>query len=369
MSTSKLSELFYSFTGKISIKGVIFLNLTDLKQDFYKRFSVSESFLSYSRTGLLCPLLGYDSFKRAPALTCSLSMKVQVYGRRLEGNMIKLQSTKNNLCIVFGYGGRKPSQHTELFEMLDMLHCYGAGGAELFFDSTIPSFFEYERELKAAVFRLMCNIYNLDVPVSVCGDYKPLYSALLKSRKGYCISIPGGAQLPLPLTGFKILIVQTQKSDKTPRAKYIAKAYERIKRIYPHIHSFADISPDRLEYVRSAIRDKTALNYVRHIIDENGRIQSSAEGLKKCSPDALAAQMNLSEESIEKLWSPEKAYVFLARLAMSSDGVICARVWKNGIVSIVKEDGVDEAANRITRDFEIYAGEKPYICITDSFGD
>lgn len=345
------------------------MNLTDLKEDFYKRFSVSESFLSYSRSGLLCPLLGYITFPRCAALTCSLSMKVQVYGRRIEGNLVKLQSTKNNLCVVFHYGGRLPSQHTELFDMLDKMHGYGVGGAELFFDCTIPEFFKHERELKTTIFKVMSNIYDITVPISVCGDYKPFYSALLNTRKGYCLSIPRGEEVPLPLTGSKLLIVQTQKQDKTPRAKLIEKAYEHLKRVYPHIHSFADVSADRLEHSKNAIRDKTALNYARHIVDENDRMQTAAEGLKKCNINALIAAMNLSEESIEKLWNPEKQHVFLARLALSTEGVSAARIWENGIIAIADEEALDDAVSKIKFDFENTVGYKPFICIADTFGE
>ncbi len=345
------------------------MNLTDLKQDFYKRFNVSSAFLSYSRMGLLCPLLGEVSIERCPSLACSLSMKVQVYARRLEGDMIKLQSTKNNLCVIFRFGGRLPSQHPSLFEMLDKMHGYGVGGAEIFFDSSIPQFFGCERELKAAVFDVMQKIYNVSVPVSVCGGFSSPYSALLDLRKGYCISEPEGNRLPLPLTGCKLLIVQTAKTDKTPRARYIEKAYMRLKRIYPHIHSFADLSPDKLEYYRSVIRNKTALNYVRHIVDENERIKAASEGLHKCSINALVSQINMSEQSMEKLWNPDKQHVFLARKTMSIEGVLCARIWKNGIIALISDDDLDNAIRGITREFEAAAGYKPFICVADTFGD
>lgn len=345
------------------------MNLVDLKEDFYKRFNASDSFLCYSRAGLLCPLLGDISIEHSPSLSCSLSMKVQVYGRRLNGEMIKLQSTKNNLCVIFRYGGRLPSQHTELFDMLEKMHGYGAGGAELFFDSSIPDFFGYERELKAAVFNIMQKIYDITVPVSVCGDYTAPYSALLGARKGYCVSEPDNNRLPLPLMGYKLLIVQTDKADKTPRAKYVDKAYERLKRIYPHISSLADITPEKLEYSRNVIRDKTALNYVRHLVDEQERIKSAAEGLEKCSTDTLAMQINQSEQSIEKLWNPEKQHVFLARRALRTDGVLCARIWKNGIIAVVRDETLDRVSDIIIHDFENAAGYKPYLCIAETFGD
>lgn len=345
------------------------MNLTDLKQDFYKRFSSSNNFLSYSRAGLLCPLLGDASIARCAALTCSLSMKVQVYGRKLESDIIKLQNTKNNVCIVFRYGSQLPSQHTGLFEMLEKLHGYGAHGAELFFDCSVPGFFEFERELKTAVFGVMTSICNLDAPISVCGGYRPFYSAVFNARKGYCTVVPEFRELPLPMTGYKFLILQTPGKDKLPRAKYLGKAYERLKRIYPHIHSFADISPDRLEYSKNAVRDKVALNLARHIVDENDRIKAAASGLEKCSLSRLTEQMNLSEESIEKLWKPEKQHVILARSAAAADGVKCAKIWKNGIITIVNEDGIDDITNKIIIDFERAAGYRPYVCIAESFGD
>lgn len=345
------------------------MNLTDLKQDFYKRFSSSGNFLSYSRAGLLCPLLGDASIARCAALTCSLSMKVQVYGRKLESDMIKLQNTKNNVCVVFRYGSQLPSQHKRLFEMLEKLHGYGAHGAELFFDCSVPGFFEFEHELKTAVFSVMTSICKIDAPISVCGGYRPFYSAVLNARKGYCTVVPDSRELPLPMTGYKFLILQTPGKDSFPRAKYLGKAYERLKRIYPHIRSFADISPDRLEYSKNVVRDKTALNLVRHIVDENDRIKTAAAGLEKCSLSRLAEQMNLSEESIEKLWKPEKQHVILARRAAAADGVKCAKIWKNGVIAIANEEGIDDITNKIITDFERAAGFRPYVCIADSFGD
>lgn len=368
MSTFKLFELIFLLRAKYPYKEVRFLNLTDLKQDFYKRFSASNSFLAYSRMGLLCPLLGNTSIKHSPSLNCSLSMKIQLYGRQLAGEMIKLQSTKNNLCVVFRFGTRPPSQHTELFEMLEKMRGYGIGGAELFFDSSIPTFFPSECELKAAVFDVISRIYNIDIPMSVCGN-KSVYNALLNAQKGYCISEPDGKKLPLPLTGYKFLILQTEAIDKTPRAKYIEKAYERLKRIYPHIHSLADLSPDRLEYSRSAIRDKTALNYVRHLVDENERIQIASQGLKQCSITALTEQINQSELSIEKLWNPERQHVFLVHRIIRCDNVVCAKVWENGIFAIIKDENIDETVNKIIYDFETAAGYKPFVCIADTFGD
>lgn len=346
------------------------MDLIELKQDFYKRFNTSGNFLTYSRAGLLCSLLGDISIKRCPALTCSLSMRVQAYGRRIDGDVIKLQTTKSNTCIVFHPGGRLPSQHRDLFEMIDRMYNYGVRGAELIFDSSVPDFFSFGKELKIAVFNTLSKIYGVTPPVDICGNDNPApYQAIAEAKKGYCISIPGNRSLPLPLTGYKLMAVQCEKIDKVPRGKYIEKGFNNLKRIYPHIRSFSDISPELLEYSRKAVRDKTALNYMRHMADENERIKYAAEGLKKCDINALAVQMNLSEESMEKLWTPEKEYVFLARKALSTVGILCARIWKNGIIAIVNEDEIDYASEAIAYDFENIAGYKPYICIADSFGD
>lgn len=346
------------------------MNLTELKQDFYKRFDTSGNFLTYSRAGLLCSLLGDISIRRCPALSCSLSMRVQVYGRRLEGDVVKLQTTKSNTCIVFHYGSRIPSQYKNLFEMLDRMHSYGVRGAELIFDCSVPDFFSSDIELKTAVFHTLSKIYDIAPPIDICSSDNPApYAAIAGAKKGYCIVMPENRSLPLPLTGYKLLTVQCAKADKTPREKYIEKGFNALKRIYPHIHSFSDISPELLEYSKNAVRDKTALNYMRHIADENERIKYAAEELKKCSLQALISQMNLSEQSMEKLWNPEKQHVFLAQKAASTHGVMCARIWKNGIIAIVNEDEIDYAADTIAYDFENIAGYKPYICIADSFGD
>jgi hypothetical protein len=349
---------------------VIFLNLAELKQDFYKRYSTSEHFLTYSRAGLLCSLLGDISIKRCPALTCALSMRVQVYGRRIDGDVIKLQSTKSNTCIHFHHGSRLPSRHQALFEMIDKLYNYGVRGAELIFDSSVPDFFNFGKELKIAVFNTLTKLYDVAPPIEICanGDTAP-YHAIFEAKKGYCVKMPEKNRLPLPLSGYKIIAVQSEKSDKTPRTKHIQKAFNSLKQIYPHIHSFADVSPELLESAKSAVKDKTALNYTRHIADDCRRIKSASEGLTACNPRALFDEMNLSEQSIEKLWCPERQHVFLARKAIETDGVMCARIWKNGIIGIVREDSVDYALDEIIYDFENIAGYKPHICIADTFGD
>ncbi|MGN0149398.1 MAG: hypothetical protein ACI4C7_04015 [Clostridia bacterium] len=346
------------------------MNLTELKQDFYKRYSSSDNFLSYSRAGLLCSLLGDISLRHCPSLSCSLSMHVQVYGRKINGEIIKLQTTKSNTCIVFHPGNNIPSQHRSLFEMIERLYRFGIHGAELIFDVSVPDFFNYGKELNTAIFNTLSKIYAISPPIEICSTYNTSpYYALNTLKKGYCTSTPDNRLIPLPLTGFKIAVIQDIQPNKSNREKQLEKGFNILKRIYPHIKSFADISPDQLEYSKNAIRDKTLLNYLRHIVDENERIQAAAADLKKCSIKSLVNQMNLSEQSIEKLWNPKKQHIFLAKKSLTIDGVLCARIWKNGITAIVSEDNLDYFTDVISYDFENFSGYRPHICIADTFGD
>ena len=67
------------------------MNLPELKEDFYKRYSSSDNYLHFTSNGILCTLLGHCGIGNAPSLTCTLSMRVRMFARSLDGNMIKIK--------------------------------------------------------------------------------------------------------------------------------------------------------------------------------------------------------------------------------------------------------------------------------------
>ncbi len=343
------------------------MNLTELKEDFYKRFNASNQFLIYSRMGMLCSLLGDIETEYCPSLSCCLSMRAQVYGRKLNGDGIRFQASANNNCIVFYPGDIVKKDYRDLFSTIEKMYNYGIRGAELFADCSVPKFFNSDMVIKAAVFDTLSRLYETAAPLDLCSQYTEPYKAIFAAQKGWAYF--KGQNIPLPLTGYKIIIVQSDMRDKFPRGKYIKNGFLSLKKLYPHITSLSDVSPALLENSKNVIRDKTTLNLLRHFTDENTRIKYAAEGLKRCDIKPLIAEINLSEQSAEKLCNLEKHHVFIAHTAMKTSGVLCAKVWKNGIFLIAKDEAADYIADNIGYEFEKKEGYQPHICIADTFGD
>ncbi len=358
---------YFISLGQANQKGVINLNLAELKEDFYKRFSSSDQFLIYSRMGMPCSLLGDVETEYCPSLSCCLSMRAQVYGRRLNGDAIRFQSSANNDCIVFHPGDVVKKEYRDLFSTVEKMYNYGVRGADLFADCSVPKRLNPDRVIKAAVFDTLSRLYEIVLPTDLCDKNAKQYEAILSAKKGYAYF--RGHNIPLPLTGYKIMIVQGDKQDKFPRARHIKNGFLSLKKLYPHINSLSDVTTELLESSKKAVHDKETLNLLRHFADENGRIKRAAAGLKKCDLEPLFIEINMSEQSQERLCQLEKQHIFIARIALDTDGVLCARVWKNGIFAIVREEKVDYVIRNINYEFEKKEGCQPHICIADTFGD
>ncbi|MGN0107084.1 MAG: hypothetical protein ACI4A5_05220, partial [Hominilimicola sp.] len=115
------------------------MNLPELKSDFYKRYSASDNFLHFTSNGILCALLGHCDIENSPSLTCTLSMRIQMFARVLEGSMIKLQSSAENNCFIYIFG--TPAEifrgaDRETVNLIKALESRKIKGAQILYDST-----------------------------------------------------------------------------------------------------------------------------------------------------------------------------------------------------------------------------------------
>ena len=115
------------------------MNLTELKKDFYKRYEESEKFMHFTSCGLLCTLLGHTDIETAPSLTCTLSMRVQMFARKLGGQQIQIESTMSDESLAYIF-----DTPAELFRdkdavcihVIKSLEKYGLKGAEILYENS-----------------------------------------------------------------------------------------------------------------------------------------------------------------------------------------------------------------------------------------
>lgn len=353
------------------------MKLQELKQNFYKRYEQSDNFLHFTSTGLVCPLLGHNNIENTPSLTCSLSMRVQMFARRLGGNSIDIQDVTGNEEISYRFG--TPNRivqgiYPDTVNIIHKFEKYGISGAQILYERTIPDFLQCNEEFAVCLVRSLLKISQKDMDtkkilaIASSSEKNDKYLAAASEKKGYCTAVSKGevTSLPLPLSGYKILSAHCNEKDKD-RNPLVLYAFNRIRRLYPHISSVADITPAMFVAVKNEIKDKTALRYMYHLINENARLGTVTRALKRCDIKTLFNEMNSSQKSIERFWNLNNEQLYLARCAKNIEGVFAVRSWQNGIVTIVKNEYIDNAINTVKTNFENNIGYQPYFCVSDVF--
>lgn len=364
------------FWGKINKKGVIFLKLPELKEAFYKRYNSSDNYLHFTSNGLLCTLLGHCELENTPSLTCTLSMRVQMFARALDGGMIKLQSSTEDKCLVYIFG--TPAElfrggDKETVKVIQMLDEKKIRGAQILYDCSIPKFLSKKEAFSISLIQSLMKVSGIDADaletaaLSSCSESVVPYLATVSAKSGYCTLLSSGIpkNYPLPLSGYKILSAHCTEKERD-RSKPVRTAFDNIRRIYPHIGSAADITPEMFNSAKASIKDKTALRYMYHLINENTRIKAVTAALKRCDTRTLFREMNNSQKSMERFWDIGSEHTYLARCALGLDGIAAVRCWKNGIVAIIEEDKIDHAIGLIRQEFESNIGYQPTFCVSET---
>lgn len=348
------------------------MNRTELQNDFYKRFSVSTHNLIFSKSGLLCTLLGHSEIKNSRFISCTLSMCIQIAGRRLDSNTVKLENTQSGVCTVFRLNDLLSVKKT-LYDIISEFNNIHPFGAELLYNSTIPQCFAQYAPLRITVLNTLLKLAEIESSDAkkalICaGDSNPApYAAMLSSKKGWCTLTQGteSKNLPLPLTGYRLLSVQTNAKHSGRRTSAVEKTFDILRRIYPHVTAMDDLSFDMLDYAKSHLKH-TEMNYMRHIISENERINATEACLKACRIREFADIINSSQRSIERLWGCCDEHSFLIDTILEANSCLCARQWKNGIIAIVSEESLDNTINILRRSFNAAYGYNPIFCIADT---
>lgn len=348
------------------------MNMADIKETFYKRYNSSGNFLHYTFNGLHCTLMGYAALQGAPFLSCRLSMGVGMFARKLGGDMVKIQGADSDRHFSYIYGtpsGLFTDKERKIAELLTELKKYGTGGAEILYKSSVPDFVPQDIEFNLTLAQSLLKTADIEknpLEIASAAAYNAHiapYSAAAYAKSGYCtlMSCDTAKSCPLPMTGYKIVSVYCRGKDRN-RLDRIYDALDTIRKKFPSVSTLTDITPIHV----SAVKNKTAAGYMRHIADENMRICAAVIGLKKCNIKSLFRAMNASQRSMERYWRLRGEFAFLAECARNTEGVMAVRCAESGAIFIAENDNLDYTVNMIKRDFEKNAGYSPVFCVSDT---
>lgn len=261
----------------------------ELKSDFYSRYGSAEGRLYFERTGTPCVLLRSSS----KMIAFAFKSGVRACGRRY-GDVLKILDTRSNVCDVSFVQGGKGAQILYEADIVQMKNKETAA---------------YTIDKLLLRMGLQSKFNTADTLTAVCDKY---------GSGGWCAYAEYGeiSRIPLPLGGYNVIVIRTQKNNRLCCSGASAEEFER---------------------------------------NEARRVMTAAEALKACREDILFNIMNQSEKDIEICMSPSEQAVKAVRAAMKS-GARAARICEPGIVCITEKNDTDSAVHNIAEAFEKEVG-------------
>lgn len=173
---------------------------------------------------------------------------------------------------------------------------------------------------------------------------------------------------PINLTGYKIVILNTNKKRGLGDSKYNerrSQCEEALKRLKTklNINSLGELTEEEFEENRQLIGDEILEKRAKHAVYENRRTISAVQALKNNDIETFAMLINQSGDSLKNDYEVTGVELdTLVEEARKQTGVICARMTGAGFggcaVSIVKNEAVDGAIEAIGKAYEEKIGYK-----------
>lgn len=348
------------------------MNSTELKAHFYKRFFGVSGKLVFERAGYPVSLLGYAMSDYTDCIGAGLSMGVSVMARSTGARDITITSTSTDLCKKYPVKSKNAKDRISVF--LNRAAGYKLKGGEMLADNGILAAYNSDISYSAAVASAAFKISGIASPSVVkltellAGENeKNAYLILFGSEKGYCARTRGygAVKLPLPMTGYKFILASPNRRTLPMTSDSIKRAYRKIREIYPHISSFSELTEEMLLYAAPKINSKETERLVRHLIEENLRINEAEAALSGCRIKKLAEIMSGSFYSQKRILPYDNSCVFLCDLMLKTDGIIGARICDGGVIAIADTEACSWAAKMIKTSFEREFSKAPLICVAD----
>lgn len=173
--------------------------------------------------------------------------------------------------------------------------------------------------------------------------------------------------IPLNITGFKIVISNTNVKRSLAHSKYNerrAQCEEGLRLLQKGLSEaecLGDITYEELEKYSYLISDEVILKRVSHVISEDDRVLKSVEALNKNDIVTFGKLMTASHDSLRDLYEVTGTELdTLVEEALKIDGVIGSRMTGAGFggctVSLVKEAAVEHFIETVGKNYEARTG-------------
>ncbi len=385
------------------------MNKKELAKEFIRLFGGDEKdlrfFTSPGRVNLIGEHIDYNGGYVFPA---ALTMGATIVARKRDDRILRMKAT--DLDDVVEANIDTPEKYKDIFwgnyQVGVALELEKAGyevcGCDMLFEDTIPhggglsSSAAIEVVTALALATFANENKGITEPVDMiemakvgqaaennycgvnCGIMDQFASAM--GKKDHCIFLDckdlSYKVLPLDITGYKIVIANTNKKRSLADSKYnerrgeCEKALGLLNTVLPGHKYLGTITPEEFEANKGVIKDEVVLKRATHVIYECDRVLRSIKALENNDVLEFANLINQSGDSLKDIYEVTgKELDSLVLNARRVDGCIASRMTGAGFggctVNIVKEENIDEFIKTVGENYEKEIGYAPSFYISD----
>lgn len=168
--------------------------------------------------------------------------------------------------------------------------------------------------------------------------------------------------VPLNLQGYKLLLLNTNvkhslaSSEYNTRRQQCEEGVALVKAHHPQVASLRDVTMPMLdEFVKPV--DETIYRRCKYVVEENERLLSGCEDLKRGDLQALGQKMFRTHEGLSKEYEVScKELDYLVDYVKGASDVLGARMMGGGFggctINIVKEEAIDRLVQNVSADYQ-----------------
>ena len=168
--------------------------------------------------------------------------------------------------------------------------------------------------------------------------------------------------VPLQMEGYKLLLLNTNvkhalgDSEYNTRRKQCEEGVALVKAHHPEVHSLRDVTPEMLaQYIKPV--DELIYRRCKYVVEENGRLLTGCEDLKRGDLQALGQKMFATHEGLSKDYEVScKELDFLVDYVKGNTEVLGARMMGGGFggctINIVKEEAIAPLVEKVSADYK-----------------
>ena len=166
--------------------------------------------------------------------------------------------------------------------------------------------------------------------------------------------------VPLVLGDYRFVVMNTNKKRKLSDSKYnerraeCEKGLEMLNAAGAGLKNLCEMSAEKWEEMKSAVKDDTILRRVRHVVSENERVKQAVSALKAGDLARLGALLNESHSSLKNDYEVSGIELdTLAETAQAQEGCLGARMTGAGFggcaIALVHKDKVDNFIDAVQK--------------------